>query len=307
MTFRSFIRGLLWTLVGLFVVLHLAGGWYFSDVLIADAFVPDPDPIEIPTDPELGEFTIEEVTYQSALGGFDAWYLPASSSTWVIHVHGKGATPAEGAALFEPIQEAGFPQLAITYRNDAGQPLDPSGHYRYGVSEWEEISGAVSYALSNGADGVVLYGFSTGGAHVLNYAYRHALGAIRGIILDSGNADMNSTVAHGASQRDVPVLPMKVPPTLTWVAKFVTSLRIGVNWQLLDYIDGAANGIRVPVLALHGDADDTVPVSQSVRLAEASPDHVRLVVFPGSGHVDSLEDDRERYLDEVLSFLRRID
>lgn len=304
---RSFLRGLLWTLVGLLVVFHVAGGWYFSGVLIEDGFMIDPDPIEFPRGAGLGGFVLEEVTYESDLGEFDAWYLPSTGDTWVVHVHGKGATPREAAPLFAPLQDAGYPQLAITYRNDEGQPADPSGYYQYGATEWEDIGGAFTHAVENGATGVVFFGFSTGAAHVLNYVYRHGLGEIEGLVLDSGNLDMSSTVDYGASQRDVPFLPLKVPPTLSAVAKFITSLRIGVNWQTLDYIRRAEESLRVPVILIHGDADERVPLSQSVRFAEAVPERARLVVFEGAGHVDSYDVDRARYLSEVMAFLEEID
>ena len=61
--------------------------------------------------------------------------------TWVIHIHGLGTTPAEAEPLFAPLQEAGYPQLSITYRNDDGQPMDPSGYYQYGATEWEDVAG----------------------------------------------------------------------------------------------------------------------------------------------------------------------
>src|SRR5690606_10521072 len=159
MKFRSFLKGLLWTLVALLFVFHVGAGWYFSDVLIADAFVPEPDTIELPE--SAGDLGLEEVTYESDLGEFDAWYIPASGDVWVIHVHGKGATPAEAEPLFQPLKDAGYPQLSITYRNDAGQPLDPSGHYRYGVTEWDEVYGVGGE--SRGRDDAS----ATGGALIL--------------------------------------------------------------------------------------------------------------------------------------------
>lgn len=305
MRFRSFLKGLLWTAVALLLILHIGGGWYFSDVLIEDAFVPDPDPVELPADS--GSLGLEQVTFESPLGEFDAWHIPASGDTWVIHVHGKGATPAEAEPLFQPLKAAGYPQLSITYRNDAGQPADPSGYLKYGATELAEVGGAVDYAMENGASGVVLYGYSTGGAHVVSYAYRNAVGSVRGLVIDSGNLDMGDTVDTEAARRDLPGVPLKVPPTLSWVAKFITSLRIGVNWQTIDYIDQAEGALRTRALLLHGDADETVPVTQSRRFAEAVPDLARLVVFEGAGHVDSVESDPDRYLSEVLSFLQTVD
>jgi uncharacterized protein len=298
---RSFFRGAFWVLVALAFVFHVAGGWYFSGVLIQDGFVPDPTPIELPTEGP----TPVAVTYTSPVGEMDAWYLEAPGSLWVVHVHGKGATPAEGKHLFGPIQRAGYPQLAITYRNDEGQPLDPSGYYRYGATEWEDMRGALEYAKANGARGVVFIGFSTGASHLLSYAYRHQIDDIRGFIFESPNIDLSDTVDYAATQRQMPVVPMTVPVTISWTAKFFTSLRTGVNWKSIDYISRADESLRVPTLVIHGTEDLSVPFSQSQRFLAASPELVTLVPVEGAGHVNAYERDPDGYLSAILTFLDR--
>lgn len=302
MKLRSLVRGLIWTLIGVTLAFYLLGGWYFSGVLIEDAFIPDPDPILLPT----GDFEIEEVAYSSPLGEMGAWYLPAAGDTWVIHVHGKGATPADAEHLFPVLQQAGYPQLSITYRNDESQPEDPSGYYQYGATEWADVAGAMEYARANGAESIVFIGFSTGGSHVLSFAYRHDLDPVKGIILESPNVDMGNTVDFAASKRKLPILPFNVPPTLSATAKFITSLRIGVNWKSLDYSSRAEASLRVPTLVIHGTDDETVPISQSVGFAAAAPEMVRLVQVGDAGHVDSHDTDPDLYIAEVLSFLQEV-
>lgn len=299
MKLRSFLWGTFWALVGLALVFHVAGGWYFSNVLIEDAFVPAPATTALPG----GDFELEEVEYQSPLGRMEAWYLPADSDVWVIHVHGKGATPAEAEHLFGPLQEAGYQQLAITYRNDEGAPLDPSGYYQYGDTEWEDVDGAVEYARANGADRIVLSGLSTGASHVMSFMFHRSLDDVAGLVFDAPNIDMSDTVDYGASQRALPLLPWNVPPTLSAMAKFITSLRIGVNWKAIDYIDKADLIIHDQVLVHHGEEDLTVPVSQSVRFAEARPSEVHLIRVEGAGHVESYDVAPEEYVAEVLGFL----
>ncbi len=302
MRFASFARGLIWSVVALVVVFHIAGGWYFSGVLIEDGFVPEPHPVVLPS----GDFEIEEVAYATPLGEMGAWFLPASGNTWVVHVHGNGTTPAEAEHLFGVLQQAGYPQLAITYRNDDAQPTDPSGHHQYGATEWADVAGAVEHARANGGGNVVLAGYSTGGSHVLSYAYRHNIDLLKGIILDAPNIDMGDSVNFAFSRRPVPLLPMNVPPTLAATAKFITSLRIGVNWKTIDYVSKAGTSLRLPVLVIHGTEDGTVPVAQSVRFVEMSPDQTRLLVFEGAGHVDSYQSDPDRYLAEVLRFMQEV-
>ena len=59
----------------------------------------------------------------------------------------------------------------------------------------------------------------------------------------------------------------------------------------------------VPILIIHGLADDIVPPEMSERIAAARPDMVRRIVFPGAEHGLSFLTDEERYRDETLAFL----
>lgn len=303
MSGRSLFRGLIWLLFGVVVLGHAGGGWYFSDQLIERGFLVDPAPIEVPA----GDFELVEVEYESPLGQMDAWHLPAPGDVWVIHVHGKGATPAEASHLFAPLQAQGYPQLAISYRNDAGQPDDPSGYYRYGAAEWEDVAGAVDFANANGASGIVFSGFSSGASHVLSYMYRNTLEQNLGVMMDSANIDMSDTVDFRASMEPVPLLPITVPPTVAEVAKFFTSLRIGVNWRSIDYVEDSGVRLQAPALLQHGTADASVPISQAMSFAEQNDDLARFVPYEGAEHVALYDADPQKYLDEVLGFLSEVD
>jgi uncharacterized protein len=294
--------GFFWLVVGVVLVFHAAGGWYFSNELIQDGFVPEPEPIT----PVQGSYTLEEVAYSTPLGEMDTWYLPADGPTWVIHIHGLGTTPAEAEPLFAPLQGAAYPQLSITYRNDDGQPMDPSGYYQYGATEWEDVAGAVDYAVANGAQNVVLSGFSTGGAHTMSFLSRQPQEVVIGVLMDAPNVDVGRTVDYAASQRDLPIVPLPVPATLSATAKFITSLRIGVNWKILDYIADADETIRQPVLIHHGTADLRVPLETSLDLQATNPDLIQLITVEGAGHVESYDVDRQGYVDSVLAFLAEL-
>jgi pimeloyl-ACP methyl ester carboxylesterase len=302
MSGRSVFRSIFWVLVAVVFVAHVIGGWHYSNRIIDQAFTPSPAAIDVPE----GDFELSQVTYRSVLGEMDAWYLPAPGTTWVIHVHGLNDTPAEPEPLFQPLQDAGYPQLSITYRNDANQPTDPSGLHRYGVTEWEDLSGAVEFARDNGARDIVFAGYSTGASHVLSYVFRHNFDYLSGVIVDSANIDLGSTIDFRGGQESLPILPIRVPTTMAWVAKFFTSLRIDVNWRSLDYIDKAERSLRVPVLAINGTEDDSIPISQSIELAEAQPDLVDRIQVDGAAHVDSFNADFNGYIAAVLEFLRDV-
>jgi hypothetical protein len=302
MSAKSVFRGVFWGLIALLLVVHIVGGWQYSNRIIDEAFTPDPGPVTLPD----GDYELVEVTYRSALGEMDAWYLPSPGTTWVIHIHGLNATPAQPEVLFQPLQEAGYPQLAITHRNDENQPADPSGYHQYGSTEWEDVLGAVEFARENGAREIVFAGYSTGASHALSYVFRHNFDDIGGVITDSANIDFGATIDYRGSQEKLPLIPLDVPPTMAWVAKFLTSLRIDVNWRSLDYVEKAERSLRVPVLAIHGTDDDSIPIDQSLELQEAQPDLVDVFEVEGAGHVESFDTDFDGYLAAVLAFLEEV-
>lgn len=303
MNSKTLFRGLFWSVVALAILFYAVGGWYFSGELIDDAFVIDADPITVTG----GDYEMELVEYETELGMMDAWFLPAGGDTWVIHVHGLGTTPAEAEPLFAPLQDAGYPQLSITYRNDDGQPEDPSGFYQYGATEHRDISDAVDYALANGAERVFMNAYSTGAAHTLGFAYREVRDRVIGAHFDSPNIDFGETVNHNAAQREMPILPFNVPDSLSAVAKFMTSLRIGVSWRTLDYVDNSAESLKIPVLVHHGTADLSVPIETSIEFASNNPGMVRLVQVEGADHVGSSDILGEQYTAAVLEFISSLE
>ncbi|MDJ0960248.1 MAG: alpha/beta hydrolase [Acidimicrobiia bacterium] len=241
------------------------------------------------------------VTYESELGPIDALYVSGGTGTWVILVHGKGAAEREAFRMMNAVGPHSM--LAISYRNDPGQPADPSGYYRYGATEWKDVEGAVAYALDQGANNVILAGLSTGAALNLSFMYRSDLADhVIGLIFDAPNIDFGRTVDYGASQRDLPLVGLPVPQSLTTVAKFIGALRFGVDWSELDYLDDI-DRIDVPILVFHGTNDTTVPVDVSERLAETRPDLVTFLAFEGAEHVQSWNFDPARYDAAMRRFL----
>ncbi|MEA2002031.1 MAG: alpha/beta hydrolase [Actinomycetota bacterium] len=258
------------------------------------------------TDPSDIDLAYDEIRYSSSVGELDAWFVPAESATWAIVIHGKGAQRREGLRILEAINEAGYPTLVITSRNDPGQPLDPSGYHRYGATEWADVEGAVRYAVDSGADDVVLVGLSTGAAHALSFVYQsEAKARVVGAIFDAPNIDFGRTVDFGASQRELPVIGVKLPQSLTTVAKFISSLRYDFDWSQHDFID-RIDEVDFPILVFHGTDDSTVPMDVSIRLHDERPDLVRLIEVEGAAHVQSWNADPAAYRANIVAFLDSI-
>ncbi|MBI4338815.1 MAG: hypothetical protein HY680_02540 [Chloroflexi bacterium] len=253
-----------------------------------------------PSDPyQVFAIPFQEVRYTSPLGEFKAWYVEGKGSTWVITVHGRNAPLREGLRILPTIVGMGYPVLMIEYRNDDGAPPNPDGLLRYGQAEWQDMEGAVGYALQQGAHDVVLVGFRMGGAIVANFLYQSAQAdKVRGVILDAPMINFNKTIDLGVQQRGYPTL-------VAGVAKGFSQLRFGVPWRKLDYLKHT-DRLKAPILLFHGDADPTVPIATSDALAKARPDIVRYVRMEGALHVGSWNRDPTAYEAAVQTFLQDI-
>jgi hypothetical protein len=138
---------------------------------------------------------------------------------------------------------------------------------------------------------------------VLSFLERSEMSdAVVGVVLDAPNIDFGTTVDHNAAARTLPVVGLPVPPTLTWVAKTIGSLRFGVDWADIDYVSRAEE-LTVPILILHGTDDPSVPIGTSRELAGRRPDLVTLVEFEGAKHVQSWNLDPAKYTQSVVDFV----
>ncbi|MEA3510739.1 MAG: alpha/beta hydrolase, partial [Actinomycetota bacterium] len=259
-----------------------------------------------PSDPRRAfGYDYTTMQYLSELGPMEAWFVPGSTDRWAIFVHGKGVDQREGLRMLPSLHDADMPSMLITYRNDIGQPEDPSGLYRYGQTEWRDLEDAIEYARGQGAESFILIGMSTGAAIVTSFLYESDLASlVDGVIFDSPNIDFGQVIDVEASRRSLPVIGLPIPATLTWTAKSIAALQMEVSWNDLDYVD-RADDLAIPLLVFHGTEDNSVPIELSRRLAEARPDLVALVETD-AGHVLSWNVDPVVYERHVAGFLASV-
>ncbi|MFH1329142.1 MAG: alpha/beta fold hydrolase [Actinomycetota bacterium] len=279
----------------------LTGTPEVGDLVALDSFA-------FPNDPGVVGIDWEVVTYASGLGAAEAWFVPGERSTWAVFVHGRGANPGEALRALPTFAAAGFPSLLITYRNDAGAPEVEGRLARFGATEWEDLQGAVRYALDHGAEDVVLVGYSMGGAIVVSFLLRSDLAAeVEATVLEAPALELGDMVDARAGDTSLPLVPAKVPIVLTAAAKQIASWRFGVDWGEVDYV-ARAGELATPLLVIHGTEDDTVPFAVSEEFAAAAaPGLVTLVRFDGAGHVRAWNVDPERYEAVLSGFLASVE
>ena len=258
------------------------------------------DSFAFPDDPQTAYgLPFEEVAFPSPLGEFPAWFLDGSSDTWAIFVHGRGARREEALRMLPAVVELEISSLVITYRNDEEAPASPDGLYQFGETEWQDLEAAAQYALDQGAEELILVGYSMGGAIVTNFLYESSLAdRVRGAILDAPVLSFSALIDYGADQRGI-------PGPLTALGKAIAGLRFDIDWDERDLLN-RSDELAVPILLFHGDEDKTVHIETSDALAEARPDLVTYLRVAGATHVGSWNVDPEAYEKAVASFLEEL-
>jgi pimeloyl-ACP methyl ester carboxylesterase len=238
------------------------------------------------------------VRIPTPLGGMPAWQIAGRRSTWVILIHGLGGSRADTLPVMPALHALGFPMLAISYRNDVGAPPSPDHRSHLGATEWHDVSAAVRYATRHGAHGVVLFGYSLGGAMAMVTAEDAPVRSqVRALILDSPILDWQATLTYQGERRDIPGPLISLTETLlAW--------RSGLNYAQFNQLQREAS-LRVPVLLIQGTADSIVPPALADAFARARPNLVTYLRVVGADHVSAIDTDPVGYRQALTRFLAR--
>lgn len=251
-----------------------------------------------------------DVEVRSDAGVLPTWYVPPPKDVkkrdvWAVLVHGRGATREECLRAVPLLNRLGVPVLVPSYRNDPDGPTTYGGRLSLGDTEWQDVEAAVLHALEHGASKVVLFGWSMGGAIVLQHVSRSwTADRVKALVLDSPVIDWKDVLEHHAQINRLPLpigrLGLMMLADRAW--RRVVGTDAPLDLRRLDWVSRAAE-LRLPVLLVHSDDDEYVPSGPSRRLAEARPDLVTFVGFPHARHCREWNTDPDRWEREVARFL----
>lgn len=262
--------------------------------------------------PEALGLAYQDAPVRTDLGMMPAWLVPppegtdrASSSTWAILVHGRGATREECLRALPVLHRLGFTSLVVSYRNDLGAAATPRGRYHLGDAEWLDVEAAVLFAADHGARDVVLVGWSMGGAIALQTVARSwTADRVRAVVLDGPVLDWRDVLDHHARLNGMPVGLGRLSQAVLEHphARRLVGVDAPLSLDRMDWVSRASQ-LRLPALVIHSDDDEFVPSGPSRRLAEARPDLVTLVTVPGARHTKEWNVDPEAWDTAVARFL----
>ncbi len=258
-------------------------------------------------DPADAGLDAEDVVVETPAGPAPAWLIrPTVTETkvWAIHIHGMASPRAGTLRGVHVAADAGLVSLVVTYRNDGEGPEVGSSRSTLGATEADDVRAAARYAIAHGAERIVLFGWSMGGAIALQVAADPEFrSVIDRLILDSPVLDWNATIAANCARAGLP--PQAGVLVRPWLERGPLARVVGLSSAIaLDRFDWIARAERlsVPTLILHGTDDTSSPPGSARRLAQLRSDVVQLKTFHAD-HTLGWNSDPNRWTTLALNWL----
>lgn len=243
-----------------------------------------PDHREYTTPAESG-YTYEDVQFVSKDGTkLSGWFIPAKGKALgtIIHFHGNAQNMGAHFAFVSWLPANGFNLFVFDYRGYGKSEGHPS---RRGL--YEDSVAAVEYVKSRtdiDQKKIILFGQSIGGANALTVAGNNRFDGIAGVATDSAFSSYKGVAMHH-----------------TTLLKPFAALLIG---NRLSPIDTVQNITPVPLLIIHGTADQTVPYKHAQVLFEKAGEPKTLWAVPNGQHIEAFGRDLPEYAPKLLMIFK---
>lgn len=198
----------------------------------------------------------------------------------VLYLHGNASNVGANVEHAYRFHRLGLSVFVMDYRGYGKSQGDfPSESQVY-----EDAQLAWDYLVKQrgiNPNQIYIYGHSLGGAIAIDLAVRHPEAA--GLIVEGS---FTSTRAMVDFQKG-----------LFWM--FPIDFLLTQRFDSLSKVDR----LQMPVLFIHGTADNVVPVEMSKKMFEAAPEPKQLYIVPDGGHTNVAQIGGAEYLQIVSQFL----
>ena len=234
----------------------------------ADSMIFLPQPASYPDTKTSLKLSVTQTEQISAI------YLPNSQATHtLLYIHGNAEDLGDIRPLLDRLHGWGFSVFAYDYRGYGTSDGNPSERNAY-----QDADAAYAYLtqqLKIPPEQIIVYGRSVGGGSAVDLATRHP---VSGLILES---------------------------------TFTSAFRVVVPFPILPF-DKFSNldklrKVHCPVLVMHGQADQTIPIQHGQRLYEAAREPKMSLWVAEAGHNDLDLVAGERYQRTLVAFQRLVE
>ncbi|MBR5109100.1 MAG: alpha/beta hydrolase [Clostridia bacterium] len=236
------------------------------------------------------------------VSSFDGYILhvqylanPAPSGKYIIISHGYTDNRFGAMKYARMYLDLGYHVIAYDLR---GHGKNEPSFCTYSARESRDLYALIEDSRSRYPDARVLglHGESLGAASsiaVLKYRPE-----ISFVVADCGFSSIDSVLASGLKS-------MHVPEAFLRIASLCAKIRFGYSYADMRPIDSLKEN-TVPILFIHGAADDFIPPVHSENMQKATKGYSELRLIPGAAHAMSSLSSPEEYKGYVESFLARV-
>jgi len=238
----------------------LIGKWSWHSDVVEILQLPNPETVDLQTN----EGAIGGLTYETEPG----------TDRWAIHIPGHSSGPGQTLRGVPTFLMAGYSNLVLDLRSADGQPRAQT----LGLHEAAIAESAINHALSRGARGIVLVGWSMSALTVDAVMGNEA---VIGAVLVSPVVSTRSAIYGAAKRAHLPeafgqlALGLLDSPHFCGVAG--ERAPIGAENRRL-----TAGGDK-PVLIIHSAGDDVASLADSETYASTS-ERITLASLPAAPH-----------------------
>jgi pimeloyl-ACP methyl ester carboxylesterase len=210
-----------------------------------------------PAEAELPNVAERELEMADGTRVLTWWGAAKPGRPTLLYFHGNGGSFVTRSERIRKYMAHGYGLVMMTYRGFGGSAGTPSE--KANVADALEVYDAVRASGVSPSE-IVVYGESLGTGVAVQVAAQREVG---GVILD---APYTSIV--DLATLHYPYLPAR--------------------WLMTDRYETlqSAGRVTAPVLIVHGEEDDVIPVEMGRRVAAALQGPVKVATFPGAGHSD---------------------
>lgn len=244
---------------------------------------------------------LEDKSVHLSISSYDdlflhAYYIEQNNPIYAIMVHGYRG---DSSSIISPVKhfyEQGYNLLIPDLRGHGQSEGDYIG---MGWDDRYDIMGWIDYLVSQNPQAqIILYGVSMGGATVMDVAGENLPSQVKGVIEDCGY-----TSVWDVFQYHIPMKKWQSEVALH-MASLVTQIRAGYALEDVQPIQQVQKS-RIPILFIHGQDDDFVPVDMIDELYLKANCPKEKLIIKGAGHAQSCSTDATTYYQTIFQFIHR--
>lgn len=235
----------------------------------------------------------KEVEFKSRDGTLlKGWWVPAVGKALgtVIRFHGNAQNMSSHFSYVSWLPREGFNVFTFDYRGYGGSHGRPE---RQGI--YEDCIAALEYVRSfqdADPDALLLFGQSLGGANAIAVMGDRKYAGVKAVVIDSTFYSYRSVVRDKINA--IPVLCY-----LKWPLSF---LLIGNSHSPAEVVDRIS---PVPVLFVHGTADQVIPDHHSQWLYDAAKEPKEIWKVEGGGHAEAFIGQKAEWREKLVKFFKK--